>query len=93
MERAFTSQLDLETAVLAWAVEYAPAAEAVDRVNMRRIGILSELFRRLGHDEIVSRSRATLLCSMYLGRMHLRHGEPDSAAREQIVKAFIALGS
>ncbi|MEZ5679851.1 MAG: TetR/AcrR family transcriptional regulator [Erythrobacter sp.] len=71
VDRAFTSPVELELAVLSWGKTFAEAAVAAERVNARRFELLSSMFTRQGQDSKAARMRAYLLLSAYLGRMHL----------------------
>ncbi len=89
IERSFSVSVKLESAVLSWARESQATANAVARVNKRRIHLLAKLFADLGHDEGTARSRAALLCSIYLGRMHLAANELDLNAQGELIRTLI----
>lgn len=89
IEDALSAPIRMERAVLAWAVGHKPAAAAVDQVNRRRIALLEGLLRAMGQPEATAQARAALLCSVYLGRMHLPDGALDAAARAEMAALIL----
>lgn len=92
VEKAFTTSIGLEAAVFAWGKTYTPAADAFTSVNAKRFDLLCEIFLRAGQPLDGARSRAYLLLSAYLGRMHLQEIYPfGNSERSALVPILLSL--
>lgn len=93
LERLIASSMKvrvgLESAVLSWASDDAPAAEAVQRVNRRRMELLAGLLLQAGVSAEVAQARAAILCAVYLGRTRLSDSPLGQQAVRELVAAFV----
>ncbi len=81
---AFVASPDLERAVHAWAAVSAVAAEAVSRVNRRRVRLLAKMFENAGTPHSEAEASAVVVYWAYLGRIFCREFPATKARLTQV---------
>ncbi len=87
---AFGQPESLEWPMRFWAESEALARNAVDEIDARRIGFLTDLLGAMGHPSPVARRKAHLIYDCYLGnslRRRLNPAELDGVVTELLTLA------